>query len=1081
MRYSIIYIIIFGLISVNGLANSSAIADCKNQSCFYENKGQIRDQYGRIRTDIDFVICTADMSMFVGNGKIEYQFFQIKSKAKSSGLSKHPIPQFHEADMYRVDMELLSVSPNARISREDKKNASINFVNTTVKTNNAISAFGKITYKDVYKGIDWVIYTKNGNVKYEFIVHPGGNVSDIKLKYGGASSLKLEADGNFMAENPLGIIKENKPVSFQENGAPVASAFVLNNDLLSFSVAPYNGVLIIDPAISWSTYFGGQGHERYTDIIPDSLGHIYACGYTSSLTNVATTGAYQNTFGGVFDGLVSKFDTSGTLIWSTYYGSTGGQYLFGISTVDTSVYVTGETVNNNDHNVLLVKFNNSGQWIWDRTYGTFGFDQAEVVINDPWENIYVAGTTESPGMATPGAFQTVQGQTGDAFLMKVDPAGNTIWSTYYGDAGFDEFDDLRLDGAGNIIGVGGSMSSGLNTMSPSYAGGSDAILFSFDTAGARLWCRYFGSSGGDYAYALDFDATGNIFIAGSTNSTIGLVAGANPYQSVMTGFPATDAFLAKFDNTGQTIWATYFGGSAFDIAASLEVTSGGNVLFGGNTVSTSGIASGNAIQPTFGGGSQDGFIALFSGAGSNIWSTYFGGNGVDNLFSVALDKSDEIYAAGYSESTTGISTPLSYQPTYNANGDAFLTELTDCTPVAMISSISGLGTLCSGEVAAYSITPVSGATTYTWTIPSGFIGTSNTNIINVTAGMTGGSISVTASNNCSNTQASTLTIAVNAPGNAAIVPILNPALCQGDSIVLFATITGMTYQWLLNGSPIAGSVNDTLHVLSAGNYELVTNLGSLCADTSVAVTITASPLPQMPGPINGSQTVCQDSSAIYTVANDPNVTSYTWTLPPGWAGLSSTNSITVTPGTSAGVISAVANNNCGQSSAQSIAVSSSPAPVVVINAFGSLVFTTNIFNTYQWYYNGNLIPGATNQSYTWSAPGTYYVIVFDGVCSAKSNALTLPLTGLETVNVSNQLNIYPNPNNGRFVVSLPFTGNGPLILDIVNLHGQSVYTTKVAVNSQSSIDIQTDNMAAGVYLLKLQMADIQITKPFVIN
>ncbi len=183
----------------------------------------------------------------------------------------------------------------------------------------------------------------------------------------------------------------------------------------------------------------------------------------------------------------------------------------------------------------------------------------------------------------------------------------------------------------------------------------------------------------------------------------------------------------------------------------------------------------------------------------------------------------------------------------NINTASCLSACSGCAVPSQPGNITGTTSYCGTTTQTYSITAVSGATSYTWTKPSGWSGTSTGNSITVTTSATGGTLSVTANNSCGSSSARTLTI-------------------TGNSI------------------------------------------------------------PSQPGNLSGSTSVCQSSTQTYSVAAVNGATSYNWTLPSGWSGSSSSNSITATPGATGGAVSVTAVNSCGSSSVRSITVSVNAAP-----------------------------------------------------------------------------------------------------------------------------------------------------------
>src|SRR5690606_13144071 len=164
-------------------------------------------------------------------------------------------------------------------------------------------------------------------VEYDFVVHPGGKVSDIQLQYAGASALAINKDGSLSVQTPFGSVTEAAPYSFQEDGKSVASTFTRHNNILSFEVGHYEGTLVIDPVLEWGTYYGGSFNEDIPVgcIAADAWGNAYFTGHTTSTQNIATTGSYQNTISLNSDIFLVKFNNAGQRIWATYYGGTGGE------------------------------------------------------------------------------------------------------------------------------------------------------------------------------------------------------------------------------------------------------------------------------------------------------------------------------------------------------------------------------------------------------------------------------------------------------------------------------------------------------------------------------------------------------------------------------------------------------------------------------------------------------------------------------------------------------------------------------------------------------------------------------------
>ncbi len=191
------------------------------------------------------------------------------------------------------------------------------------------------------------------------------------------------------------------------------------------------------------------------------------------------------------------------------------------------------------------------------------------------------------------------------------------------------------------------------------------------------WCTYMGGTGEDFGKAIVVDHEDNVLITGKTNST------AFPeklgHQTSNAG--SLDAFISKFDNKGNLLWSTYFGGSYIDEAEGLEVTSFNDLIIVGSTqkhsLNPADFPTLNAYQDTFGGGSNDIFLCRFSTNGVLQWSTYFGGSGSDvqSGMHIALNSNEDVVLSGETASSN-FDTLNAYQSLYNGGRDVFLSSFT---------------------------------------------------------------------------------------------------------------------------------------------------------------------------------------------------------------------------------------------------------------------------------------------------------------------------------------------------------------------------------------------------------------------
>jgi hypothetical protein len=315
----------------------------------------------------------------------------------------------------------------------------------------------------------------------------------------------------------------------------------------------------------WSTYFGGPDDEAFgtgstsNRITLDNSGHLYLAGNTKSTAGISHNG-FQNTFAGTtVNAFLAKFDTSGTRIWSTYYGAYGHTHARDVATdANGNVFITG----------------------WTSAYSAFAYN----------------------------GFQNNYGGGNDAFVAKFDPAGYRLWATYYGGASFDVGNSIAVDAGGNVYVSGFTASTngiGYSGFQNTYRGGyRDAFIAKFHNSGAREWATYFGGPADDQAYEIDTDLSGNIYISGDTYSATGISFGG--FQD--TAASTASGFVAKFTSGGNRLCATYFGRSF--VQENHMATGFGSVYLCGGTTDLNGISSGG-YQDSLAGG-FDAFLVKFN-------------------------------------------------------------------------------------------------------------------------------------------------------------------------------------------------------------------------------------------------------------------------------------------------------------------------------------------------------------------------------------------------------------------------------------------------------------------------------------
>lgn len=315
-----------------------------------------------------------------------------------------------------------------------------------------------------------------------------------------------------------------------------------------------------------------------------------------------------------------------------------------------------------------------GNLLWSTYYGGPSNEVNPVggpaVATDDSGNVFLAGYTYSSSGIAAGGFQNTFGGTIDGYLVKFDSTGNRMWATYYGGTGADYVTCVTTDDSGNVY-LGGKTSSTTSISSGgfqnTYGGGIfDAFLVKFGPPGNRVWATYYGGAGDDGISCITIDVSGNIIVSGGTASTSGIASGG--FQNTPGG--NSDAYIVKFDHSGNRLWSTYYGGPGGEGGNSITTDAAGNIYCAGGTNSSAAIASAGAFQTTLS-GTSDTYLVKFDAAGNRIWATYYGGPVTENAYGVLTDASG-VYVAGTTGSSSGFASN-GFQNTYGGGqGDAFL-------------------------------------------------------------------------------------------------------------------------------------------------------------------------------------------------------------------------------------------------------------------------------------------------------------------------------------------------------------------------------------------------------------------------
>lgn len=1123
-----IFTLVLPLVSVAVPAQTTMHAGKATAFAFTKNIGQVTDEKGQARNDIDFRLRTGQsMNVFIGDGQVHYQFW--KANAANANNLKPADAKGYTG--YRLDVSLAGANKNAKPVVADRVDFEEHYYKPDLGLDGAIAySYKKITYTNIYPNIDWVLYVNGSSLKYDFVVRPGGNVKDIKLQYSGATAFSMTEEG-LQVKTPLGNITEHAPYSY--NAATrqmVASKFAWDGTTLSFDVAPHEGTLVIDPTLDWGTYFGSFELDKFRSICADKASNTYVAGNTLSSANIIIGGSpHQGTYAGGIqegDGLIAKFDSSGICKWATYYGGNNDERMESIicDTVTSNIYIGGWTGSNaaglasggfqSSYGMgitdgLLIKMNSAGQRIWASFYGGTGRDEIYSLAMDETGNIYMGGLSSTAGgnlvgyqIASPTGYEPNNPGNEMAFLAKFTPSGGRLWGTYYPGR---EIRAITSYGSADVY-AGGTIFGSVNIATPGVeqttpGGGDDAFLIKIKNSGdAILWATYYGGSMNEQVLALKCDFSGNVYVGGQTNSSNNIAS--NPaQQGTFSGGAPNDGFLAKFNpSNGKKIWGTYWGGANEDDAVqSIDFDDKGNVVVGGYVGSTSNVATSSGYQTVYGGGTKDGFLAYFNSGGGRTWCSYYGGSGTDEILGIVYNAhAHTVYAAGGTLSPNNISTQGAFQPTLGGTTDGFLAAFTNDT-ILYINQPFTDTLFCSGDSLKLGFkAPTSyNANNTFYAELSNLLGDfSSPTIVGTLNSNTTGVIPCVIPLNTPTGKGYRVRIRASSPqyisrDNGVNIHIkLRPAkptltsnspVCEGQdlSVVTTGVTTGSSPAW---SGPSGFTTNTNGLVFNnaqpsvTGKYVLLLDLDGCTVKDSIDLIVY-----RMPG-LKGVSTnapLCSGDT-LKILAQDAAIgDTFKWTGPAGFASDSPNIIIPGVPATASGKYHlTVSYHNCVLQDSLDVKVSAAPKiPTITSNS------PLKEGDELKLNVENDTVQGI---SYSWTGPdsfrsnqqnpsikpvgvkntGTYTVVATANGC--QSSAITIVV--IRALNTES-FTIYPNPNRGNFTIEGNVLNDQQIPIEVVNMLGQVVYRD-VAITDKKIIkkSIRLEGaLANGVYLLHMRI------------
>lgn len=587
----------------------------------------------------------------------------------------------NDGQLASCQMQFIGANPDARMTGGQPLTATINYLlgNQPGQWRIGVPTFAQVRVDDVYPGVNVVYYGNRQKLEYDFDLAAGVNPSVIALHFAGAEKVSVNQQGELVIRFSSGEVVQHAPVAYQTvQGArqEIAAGYkILDARTATFALGNYNHgePLVIDPVLSFSSYFGGdKGDTGWAIAVNTNTGSIYVAGQTFSNKDTNNTygtfskpGAYQTSYHGgkqAGDAFVARFDvddtgTNWSLHYVTYLGGSGDDAAYAIA-VDTAgnAFVAGATVSTD-------------------------FPVTNTIPNGG----KIHGKLDSQLHIYPT----------DAFVAELNTNGSKLlYSTYLGGNSSEAAYGIALDKADNAFVTGFTYSTNFpvttNTAYQSHLQcpasfyiNANAFVAEISTFGTNLnYSTFLGGTNFDVGRAIAYN-NGRVFVAGYTSSTnfptIHPLAGfehlagaAKNSQNKKKLLETPDVFVTAFDVISVTnltvLYSTYLGGSNYDTATGIAADNNGSAYVCGYTSSkdfpntatnvpdlSSGYLRTNKTEAAV---NTNGFLTQIKWDGTNAtkgYSALFGGHGtgkgVDVANGVAIDPAGNAYVVGTTTST----------------------------------------------------------------------------------------------------------------------------------------------------------------------------------------------------------------------------------------------------------------------------------------------------------------------------------------------------------------------------------------------------------------------------------------------
>lgn len=646
----------FVFLSIGTLAQNSRIAFTENKRQWKDNvlfRGHLFGGYVFLEKDgLTYVFKDEKTLSHRHAADLPSKEFLDSSRNYFIKTGKQLAPESHHHDSIKTHAyKVLFSGMNSRtkIHGLHKSTFTENYVIGSDKKNWAtdVHNYKDVIYEDLYRNIDLHLYGAETDLKYDFIVRPGGNPKKIKLDYTYVPSMKIQADGTLVIQTSVNEVFEKKPFAYQIIGndtIEVPCSYHLENFTVTYDIAAYNTqyTLYIDPDLIFSTYTGSTADNWGFTATYDLENNVYLGGIVEDFGYPVSLGAIQSDYaGGNWDIGIIKLDGTGqNRLYATYLGGQGCEMPHSLIVNSKNELLIFGTTGSSDFpiaNAYQATFNGGDSIMYDNT-----------IAFENGVDIFITKLAADGSEILTSTFLGGKKNDGINFSWETDlQYGHDSLYYNYGDGARGE---IMVDDQDNVYIATTTFSDDfpiVNGFQSTFGGIQDGVVCKFTPSLDNLiWSSYIGGDSKDAAYSIDVNHSDDAFITGGTcSSSLPMPQGG--YQSTRPG-GTVDAFVYKVSqSTGQLLAGTYFGSNMYDQAHFVRVNSNNNVFIYGQTTAPDDVLIHNANYNTPNSGQ---FLASFNDDLSKLrWSTVFGsGSGKPNISPTAfeVDICNRIYLAG---------------------------------------------------------------------------------------------------------------------------------------------------------------------------------------------------------------------------------------------------------------------------------------------------------------------------------------------------------------------------------------------------------------------------------------------------